>query len=141
MPLFNINKGIETVTNFADDSFESKEEAEATRTERQKIDLTSVFKLPHLIRPILALWTAVAFSFALVYGMVTEVVTGLEAMGATTILVTAAIKFYFESRKAEKIMTMKASGALEMEKIKVKENIRKDKVAEKAEKKRLRKSR
>ena len=50
-----IGKLIDSVGSNADKLTESGEERQATLTERQRIDSTSPFKLPHLVRPIIAL--------------------------------------------------------------------------------------
>lgn len=128
----------EKAMDFADDSFESREEAEATRTRRQEIDMASPFKLPQLIRPIMAIWGMVTYSAAQFYCLYADLITGLEAMGANAAIVMAIVGFYFNSRKAEKtvakqmagqleIVTMKAKTAVAMEKIKTRADIRAEK--------------
>jgi hypothetical protein len=144
-PLTNILGTADKAMDFADDSFESREENEATRTQRLQIDTTSPYKLPHLIRPILAIWAAVnetilttatiflAFFVEDVDPNATNTV--LAALASNTTILTAIVGFYFNSRKAEKINAKKAEVAIEIERMKEKAEIRKDRKDERLERK------
>jgi hypothetical protein len=134
-----------------DDSFESREEAEQTRTERQRIDLTSAFKLPHLIRPYMAIWGMITFTLAQAYCLYADLITGLEAMGANTAIVMAIIGWYFNSRKAEKtvakqmagqfaIVQLKAKTAVKIEAIKAKVELADTSKRNRIERKKLKKA-
>lgn len=125
---------------FADDSFESREEAAVMRTRRQEIDLKSPYKLPHLIRPIMAIWSMLTYSFAEAYGLYTGQISGLEAMAANAAIVMAIIGFYFNSRKAEKTVAKTMSGQLEIVAMKAKTAIKLEEIKAKATAKSIRKS-
>jgi len=116
-----------------DDSFESREEAEQMRTERQKIDLTSAFKLPHLIRPYMAIWGMITFSAAQAYCLYADLITGLEAMGANTAIVMAIIGWYFNSRKAEKTVAKQMAGQFAVTQLKAKTAVKIEAIRAKAE--------
>ena len=115
-----------------DDSFESREEAEQTRTERQRIDLTSQFKLPHLIRPYMAIWGMITFTVAQAYCLYADLITGLEAMGANTAIVMAIIGWYFNSRKAEKTIAKQMTGQFAITQLKAKTAIKIEAIKAKA---------
>jgi hypothetical protein len=128
MPNINIDKTLERAVNFADDSFESREEAENTRTQRQEIDMTSPFRLPHLIRPIMAIWAMAIYSFALIFGMIKGQVDGLEALGSAAAILISVVGFYFNSRKMEKVTAKKAQAAIELEKMKTRSELREERL-------------
>lgn len=115
-----------------DDSFESREEAEQTRTERQKIDLTSTFRLPHLIRPWMAIWGMISFSAVQAWCLYAGLLTGLEAMAANTAIVMAIIGWYFNSRKAEKTMAKQMAGQLAIVRLKAKAAVKIEAIKAKA---------
>ena len=54
--MFDPTEIVDDVTGVA------KKAMENHQTERQKIDMTSPFKLPQLIRPILALWASATYT-------------------------------------------------------------------------------
>jgi len=118
---------------FVDDSFESREEAETTRTKRQEIDLTSPFKLPHLIRPLLAIWGALNYSTAEFILLYQGLISPLEAMAANAAIVMAIIGFYFNSRKAEKVVAKQMSGDLEITMLKAKTAVKIEAIRAKVE--------
>ena len=139
-------KAAEKAMDFADDSFESREESETTRTRRQEIDMTSPFKLPQLIRPILAIWGATNFTLVEFILLYQGVISPLEAMATNAAIVMAIIGFYFNSRKAEKIVakqmsgqleivTMKAKTAVKLEELSTRKAIKEETKANKAERK------
>lgn len=101
------NKTIDKALGAVDDNVFSEQERQTMLTERQKIDMTSPFMLPQLIRPILALWGAATYSAAQAYCLYKGLVTGLEVMTANGALVVTIIGFYFNSRKMEKMNAKK----------------------------------
>jgi hypothetical protein len=150
MGFLNINEGIKDVTKFADEAFESEEERQATLTERLRLDTTSPFKLPHLIRPMSTIFSAVIWGISIIWVLIIATVMinkiGIEAastaimssdsiimyiLAATTTNYATHIGFYFSSRKVEKNTAKKASAAIEVEKIKLVASI---KAGERAEK-------
>jgi len=132
-PIVDINKALSDVTNLVDDSFESADERQQTNTERQRIDLTSPYKLPHLIRPIITLWSMGLFTFVVVFGAITGE-SDPYIIGAVASVMFSAIGFYFDSRKREKIAykqamteTKKAEAAIKIETIRAKMEVKEDK--------------
>jgi len=125
-PLSNVLNTADKAMDFADDSFESREEAEATRTQRQQLDMTSTFKLPQIIRPIMAIWAMAIYTIVMIYGIAVEAVSGLEAVGGTTAILMTIIGFYFNSRKMEKVVAKKAETAIQLEEMREKAQIRQD---------------
>ena len=127
-------EAIDKALDFADDSFESRQEAEEMRTKRHELDMTSPFKLPQLIRPISFIWTlanetiltwaTIAIAFFVDEPDPTAVNALLTALGANTTLLMTIVGFYFNSRKGEKITAKKAQTALEIEEMKTKAEIR-----------------
>ena len=140
MGIFNANKAIEDVGKFADDSFESGEERQKALTERLRIDSSSPFKLPHLVRPIVTL-TLLFFQLIIFVAIFFGIEVPESVVYEVGALNGVAIGFYFNSRKAEKVMEKKAIAAIKVEEIKVKEEVRKEKVAEKINRKESRRTR
>jgi hypothetical protein len=142
--MVDIDKTISEGLDFADDSFESREENESTRTERQKLDMTSPFKLPQLIRPISFIWamaneTILTWATIFVAFFAKDVDpnaanTLMAALAANTAILTTITGFYFNSRKAEKIVAKKAEATLQIEKMKVRESKREARHQRKMEK-------
>lgn len=118
MSLDGVSKLIDSIGGNADKLTESDAERQATLTERLKIDSTSPFKLPQLIRPILALWSAVTYTGAQIYCLYAGLVSGLEVMSANGAIMLGIIGFYFNSRKNEKVNAKKVDAAIKIEKIK-----------------------
>jgi len=137
----NVNplEAAEKAMDFADDSFESREEAETTRTRRQEIDMTSPFKLPQLIRPILAIWGAVTYTAAEIYLLYLDAITPLEVMAANSAIMMAIIGFYFNARKAEKVVAKQMSGQLEITTMKAKTAVKLEELRTKQDLKQKRK--
>lgn len=103
-----LDKGLETL----DDNVLSEQEREANISDRHKTDMASDNKLSKNIRPIIALFmlgiwlivhVIVLFKFA-----VTDININELIFSDASILV-AVIGFYFNSRKAEKIMDKQVS--------------------------------
>jgi len=124
--MIDVDKIINSVGSQVDNNTESSEERQATLTERLKIDATSPFKLPQLIRPILALWSALTFTTAQIYCLYAGLVGGVEVMSANSAIMLGIIGFYFNSRRNEKINDKKTEAAIKIEEIRVKAEVKKD---------------
>lgn len=124
-----IGKVLDTATSAIDDNFESEQERQTTLTERLKIDTTSPFKLPHLIRPIAFIWAMSCFT---ILSLITLLKVGIDdivaasVMASITTILTAIVGFYFQSRKHEKISLERNKTALKLEELKTKSEIRQD---------------
>jgi len=112
-----IGKLIDSVGSNADKLTESGEERQATLTERQRIDSTSPFKLPHLVRPIIAL-IALLLQVGVFVAAICGVILPEHIVYEIGALNTATICFYFNSRRNEKINAKKTAAAIKIEKIK-----------------------
>jgi len=124
--VIDVDKIINSVGTQVDNNTESSEERQATLTERLKIDATSPFRLPQLIRPILALWSALTFTTAQIYCLYAGLVGGVEVMSANSAIMLGIIGFYFNSRRNEKINAKKTEAAIKIEEIRVKAEVKKD---------------
>ena len=120
----SVNKLLGTVTKSIDDNVESSEERQKTLTERQRIDLTSAFKLPHLIRPIAFIWamglqTILAIMVVVMAFKSDPVDTNsiLLVVGSNAAVLTTIVGFYFQSRKSEKIEFQKMQTAIKIKEI------------------------
>tara|TARA_R110000851_G_C12670496_1_gene522547 strand:+ start:21 stop:482 length:462 start_codon:yes stop_codon:yes gene_type:complete len=123
-PMNSVNKLLGTVTKSIDDNVESSEERQKTLTERQRIDLTSAFKLPHLIRPIAFIWamglqTILAIMVVVMAFKSDPVDTNsiLLVVGSNAAVLTTIVGFYFQSRKSEKIEFQKMQTAIKIKEI------------------------
>ena len=112
-----IGKLIDSVGSNADKLTESGEERQATLTDRQRIDSTSPFKLPHLIRPVIAL-VALLLQIGIFVASVMEIPLSEHIIYEIGALNAATIGFYFNSRRNEKINAKKTAAAIKIEKIK-----------------------
>lgn len=108
-----------------DDNIYSRQESEADRTSRHLADMTSDNKLAKMIRPMLALGLFVVWATLMVSSIFTKVEP--EALYSSTAAMMAAIGFYFESRRAEKINAKKASAGIQIEKMRTRHEIRLEK--------------
>ena len=129
---------IKEIGKIADNLISTGEERDAELTSRLKIDTTSPFMLPHLVRPIIAL-SLLAMQTMLFVAMFMGISVPSDIVWQVGGLNAASIGFYFNSRKAEKLQTKNAQATIELEQIKVKEVIRQEKAAEKAARKKARK--
>ena len=130
----DVDKALEKVTNLADDSFESEDERQKQLTERLRVDMTSPFKLPHLIRPISFIW---AMTLQTILSLITVVMAFrstpanetsiLAVMGSNTGILMTMVGFYFGSRRAEKINAQKVEAAIKIEDGKAKVELQKAK--------------
>ena len=125
IPNIDIDEAIKSVTKLVDGSIESEQERQITLTERLRIDNTSPFKLPHLIRPIAFIW-AMALQTALSITALFQDGDLLVILGSNSAILMTMVGFYFSSRKAEKINAKKVFAAIEIEKEKAKVEIKKD---------------
>ena len=124
--MIDVDKIINSVGTQVDNNTESSEERQATLTERLKIDATSPFKLPQLIRPILAIWSALTFTLTQVYCLYKGLIDGVEVLSANSAIMLGVIGFYFNSRRNEKINAKKTEAAIKIEEIRVKAEIKKN---------------
>lgn len=111
----DILKGAETADKF----IETSEEAQATATERLKIDMTSDNWLSKSIRPItlivlMALQILIVFFSAFNH----SIDPALLAQHGTLLL--AAFSFYFHSKKVERVADKNALANLKIEEMKLK---------------------
>ena len=124
--MIDVDKIINSVGTQVDNNTESSEERQATLTERLKIDATSPFRLPQLIRPILAIWSALTFTLTQVYCLYKGLIDGVEVLSANSAIMLGIIGFYFNSRRNEKINAKKTEAAIKIEEIRVKAEVKKD---------------
>lgn len=136
IPDIDLDEAVDKVFNTIDDNIESEQERQATLTERLRIDNTSPFKLPHLIRPVSFIW-AMANETILTWATIFVVFfakdidqnasnTLMAALAANTTVLGTIVGFYFNSRKAEKIAAKKGMAAIEFEKQKGKIEFKKE---------------
>ena len=119
----NPNKALKDTFDGIDKLTESGEERQATLTERQKLDTTSPFMLPQLIRPIIPLCT-MAMQIAIFVAMFLEIEVPTDIVWEVGALNAATIGFYFNSRRNEKINSKKVQAAIKIEKIKARSSKR-----------------
>lgn len=127
--MIDFDKIINSVGTQVDNNIESSEERQAMLTERLKIDSTSPFKLPQLVRPILAIWSASTFTLSQIYCLYKGLVGGVEVMSANSAIMLGVIGFYFNSRRNEKMNAKKTEAAIKIEEIRVKADIKKERRA------------
>lgn len=130
-PLDSVGEVVDKVGNVIDKSTESDQERQETLTERLRIDTTSPFRLPHLIRPISFIW---AMSLQTILSLIViiyaynqdkaDVTVILGVLGSNTAILTTMIGFYFQSRKNEKVMVSRANAAIKIEKIRSETDIK-----------------
>lgn len=128
----DITKNLDRALNFADDSFESGAERQATLTERLKIDMASDNQLAKMIRPIIAL-TLLFLEVVIVVSVIFGVNVPEHIVYELGAMLGASIGFYFNSRKAEKIAEKKANAYVKVEAFKAKAAIEKEKILLKEE--------
>ena len=138
--MIDVDKIINSVGTQVDNNTESSEERQATLTERLKIDATSPFKLPQLIRPILAIWSALTFTLTQVYCLYKGLIDGVEVLSANSAIMLGVIGFYFNSRRNEKINAKKTEAAIKIEEIRVKAEVKKDRKESRQERREARRN-
>ena len=141
IPNINANKIISDVTGSIDKATANQQ------SERLKIDTTSPFKLPHLIRPISFIWAMVNETilttstilavFILDTSNVNAVNALIAALAANSAILTTIIGFYFNSRRNEKISMNNSRAAIKIKRLETKAEIRREeRAAKKAERNR-----
>ena len=119
----DVTDTVDKALDFADDSFESGAERQATLTERLRIDMASDNPLAKMIRPIITL-TLLALEIIVVVATLYDVEVPDHIVYELGAMLGAAIGFYFNSRRNEKITAKKAEAAIEIERIKAKQEIK-----------------
>tara|TARA_R110000744_G_scaffold251755_1_gene367630 strand:- start:4254 stop:4700 length:447 start_codon:yes stop_codon:yes gene_type:complete len=130
---------------FADDSFESKEEARKGARESHAADMLSDNKLSKLLRPIITLSLLGAHILSMLLSMV-DIEIKETITEQNTWMLMAAISFYFGSKGMERIAEKKAiteirvkrdmaKAAIEKEKILLSEEVKDNKAERRANKK------
>lgn len=125
MGLLDVDDSIvKPVTDMVGDLGKTAENLATDRnTIRQKIDSTSKFILPQIIRPLAFIWamanetilTTAAIILSFIEDANTNGVTAIEtALGANSLILMTIVGFYFKSRKDEKIAAKAAQANLEM---------------------------
>ena len=113
-------------------NIETGKDRQRTLTERQKIDMTSRYILPQIIRPIIAL-TALLMQIAILVAMFMEIDMPEHVVWEVGALNAATIGFYFNSRRNEKINAKKTEAAVKIEEIRTKHELREERRKHKAE--------
>lgn len=118
----DLNEGLKDVTKLIDETFESSEERQTILTDRQRIDMTSRFLLPQIIRPIIALSLLIMQILVMVaifmgVEVPTDIIIEVGSLNAV------AIGFYFNSRKAEKVNAKRVEAAIKIQSEKAKVEI------------------
>ena len=144
-------------TKIISDVTESIDKATANQqSERLKIDTTSPFKLPHLIRPISLIFSGIIWGISILWTLVLATIlimkVGIEQasdlmlssdsiimyiLAAATTNYGTQSGFYFDSRKKEKISLKNANAAIKIKRLETKAEIkREERDAKKAERNR-----
>lgn len=125
MDMINVDKIIDGSLGIAE-NIETGKDRQKILTERQKIDLTSRYLLPQIIRPIIAL-VALLLQIGVFVSAVFGVILPEHIVYEVGVLNAATIGFYFNSRRNEKINAKKVEAAIHIEKIKADIEIKKEK--------------
>ena len=149
MDILGTDKLFKTVDNITDtlgENIESEQERQATLTERLKIDTTSPFKLPHLIRPISFIWAMGLQTILSLMVIVlafnstpTDTTAILAIVGSNGTILVSMVGFYFSSRKQEKINLEKVRATVKIEEMKVANQLTEEKKDNRAERREKRK--
>jgi len=127
-------KILDTVAEGVDDNIYSRQESEVDRTSRHLADMTSDNPLAKMVRPLLALGLFVVWATLMIASIFKPVEA--EAIYSSTAAMMAAIGFYFESRRAEKINAKKASAGIQIEKMRTRHDIKMEKKQNRRQKRR-----
>ena len=150
IPDINATKIISDVTGSIDKATANQQ------SERLKIDTTSPFKLPHLIRPISLIFSGIIWGISILWTLVLATIlimkVGIEQasdlmlssdsiimyiLAAATTNYGTQSGFYFDSRKKEKISLKNANAAIKIKRLETKAEIkREERDAKKAERNR-----
>lgn len=125
---------LEDVTKLVDKVTSTSEERDEVLTERLKLDTTSPFMLPHLIRPIIAL-VLLILQILIFVAIFLKVEVPQDLIWQVGGLNAAAIGFYFNSRKAEKMQAKNAMASIEIAKIQSKAEVNEKRRVDKQDKK------
>jgi len=131
---------ITKVANVADEYVETGQERQATLTSRHLADMQSDNWLAKAIRPLsllLLLSTVVLMSILSSFGYEADPII----FGELSVLLGSAFGFYFDSRKREKIASQKAKAAIEIQKMKTKQEIKKERKMLRQDRRRKRRER
>lgn len=115
-------KAIDTIGNTIDDNIESRQEAEDTRTERLRIDMTSDNKLSKLIRPLITIYSGILFGALSILDIWFEI--DENTIYATGLTFGTCIGFYFNSKRQERVIEKKSNAAIQIEKLKARDGIK-----------------
>ena len=133
-------------TKIISDVTESIDKATANQqSERLKIDTTSPFKLPHLIRPISLIFSGIIWGISILWTLVLATIlimkVGIEQasdlmlssdsiimyiLAAATTNYGTQSGFYFDSRKKEKISLKNANAAIKIKRLETKAEIKRN---------------
>lgn len=125
---------LEDVTKLVDKVTSTSEERDEVLTERLKLDTTSPFMLPHLIRPIIAL-VLLTLQILLFVAIFMEIEVPQDIIWQVGGLNAAAIGFYFNSRKAEKMQAKNAMASIEIANIQAKATVNEKKRVDRQDRK------
>ena len=125
MGIADITKGIESVGKVIDDNFESGEERQQQLSSRHQIDMVSDSWLSKNIRPITLIFLMLCEALIIV-AMIAGKPVDQWIVGQVGTLLFGAFGFYFNSRKGEKMMAEKARASTQIEKIRLKAQIKED---------------
>jgi hypothetical protein len=121
------------IGDVVDDNIESGEERQNTLSARHRVDMMSDSRLSKSVRPITLLYLLSLMTII----VVVEFATGTELPYETKILVggplAAAIGFYFDSKKRERVSTKNAEANIRMRKLQLVEKIKADRRADRKE--------
>jgi len=129
-------KAIDSVGKIANENIYSKAKLEADRTSRHGADMTSDNWLSKSIRPMICIWAFLINSVIWIgdqfFGYEVDATIALTAGG----ILAAAVGFYFDSRKHQKIAAehakveiRRAEDAVKIERLKERQQLRMDKRA------------
>ena len=144
MRLFDKMDTIEPLTNMVTGLGNNIERISTDRnTRRQQIDMTSPFKLPHLIRPISFLvilanelilsWATIFVVFFVAKADPNAVNTLLVALASNTAILTTMVGFYYKGRKEEKISAKNAQANINIREMELEAEIYKEEILLKEE--------
>ena len=143
-PLGDIGDMIEGVGKVVDDNTESAEERQSQLTRRHEADMASDNWLSKSIRPMTLIYLMTLETIIILADFYLRY-TGNEGVsewiiGQVGTLLFTAFGFYFNSKKAERVMEKKVAGAQKIEEMKIKAEREKSRRDFRLEKKEIRKN-
>lgn len=117
-------KILDSISEGIDRNVESEEERQKSLTDRHSVDMLSDNWLSKAVRPIITLTLLTLFIAVVItafFGVVIPEHIGYEL----TAMLTAAIGFYFQSRRNEKMNAKKMDTSIKIEKMRLKNERRK----------------